>query len=154
MTWRLKKESDAGDILDHFNGFHDGFIKALSLRSHDYFEQQGAAVTDIAHALTGHFDVVIDIAHYNYAQGTQPYDRIIRCHFKDVKAFCFDLRDVSSHEWPIKVVEIKLGQRKNDHDQVERCFTLVFSWSKLVDNQWSTRTAQVLTFREAEFDEH
>jgi hypothetical protein len=37
---------------------------------------------------------------------------------------------------------------------MESCFSLVLSWSKLVDNQWSERREQVLTFQEAEFSEH
>jgi len=31
MIRRLQTESDAREILDQFNGFHDGFIKQLSL---------------------------------------------------------------------------------------------------------------------------
>lgn len=154
MTLRLTTEIDARNILDYFNGFHDGFIQEVSLRSYDSFAKEGPEITDIAHHCTGRFDAVIDIAHYNYQSGTQPYHRVVRCQFKHVKDFYVDLRDVKSYEWPIKVVEIQPGQRHNEHGGMESCFSLVFSWSKLVDNQWSERRGQVCTFREAEFSEH
>ncbi len=154
MTLYLKTDIDAKKILDYFNGFHDGFIKELSLRSHDSFEKEGPDVTDIAHHLTRRFDAVIDIAHYNYQSGTQPYTRVVKCRFKNVNDFYVDLRDRKSYEWPIKGVEIRPLQRQNEHSRMESCFSLVFSWGKLVDNQWSERSEQLLTFRDAEFSEH
>ena len=154
MTLYLRSETDARDILDYFNGFHDGFIKEVSLRSYDSFAKEGPEITDIAHRCTGRFDAVIDTAHYNYQSGTQPYHRVVRCQFKNVKDFYVDLRDVKSYEWPIKVVDIRPGQRHTEHGGMESCFSLVFSWSKLVDNQWSERREQVFTFQEAEFSEH
>jgi hypothetical protein len=35
---RLKTIEDAEAVLDYFNGFHDGFIKQLSLKSPDEFK--------------------------------------------------------------------------------------------------------------------
>jgi len=154
VTLRLHTETDATNILDHFNGFHDGFIKELSLHSYDFFEREGPEVTDIAHRCTGRFDVVIDIAHYNYQRGTQPHDRVVRCLFRGVKDFYWDLREVKSYESPIKFVDIRPGHRHTEHGGMESCFSLVLSWSKLVDNQWSERREHVLTFQEAEFSEH
>ena len=152
MIRRLQTESDAREILDQFNGFHDGFIKQLSLRSHDSFEKHGPDETDITHRLTGNFDAVIQIAHYNYS-GLQPLDRVVKCYFKRVRDFCLDLREFMSYEWNIRYVEIQPSQRKNENDEVEECFSLVFSWSKLIDNQWSEQKQQILTFAEAEFEE-
>ena len=54
---------EAEALLEYFNGFHDGFIKQLTLISHDYFEageyrsaQGGSTSTSIAH--------------YNYRDGS------------------------------------------------------------------------------------
>lgn len=58
----LKTEEGSRRILAHFNGFHDGFIHKLILRSRDSFKQGGSEVTDIEHQLTGEFDVRIDMA--------------------------------------------------------------------------------------------
>ena len=130
MIRRLQTESDAREILDQFNGFHDGFIKQLSLRSHDSFEKHGPGETEITHRLTGTFDAVIQIAHYNYS-GLQPLDRVVKCSFKKVRDFCLDLRELMSFEWNIKSVKIQPSQRRSESDQVEDCFSLV---------RWKMRT--------------
>lgn len=149
----LKTENDSHRILDHFNGFHDGFIHKLILRSYDEFQREGPDVTDIVHQSTGLFDVRIDIAHYNYGQGTQPHDRIVRCFFKNVQGFCLDLRSRKSYEWPITNVEIPAGTRAVESGESEACFLLNILWSKLVDQSWEVYTTQLLTFQEAEFEE-
>jgi hypothetical protein len=149
----LTTAADAEQILDYFNGFHDGFIQRIALRSHDSFIQQGPNVTDIVHRLSGHFDACIDIAHYNYQHGTQPFHRVVRCKFKNVEDFYLDLRDVTPHEWPIKYVDMCPLSKPNAQGQMISYFTLVFAWSKLIDNQWTERKGQILTFQSAEFSE-
>jgi hypothetical protein len=37
----LRTPEEAAAILEYFNGFHDGFIKQLTLSSYDYFERRG-----------------------------------------------------------------------------------------------------------------
>ena len=152
MVRHLRTEGEAREILDQFNGFHDGFIKQISLRSHDSFEKHGPGETEITHRLTGTFDAVIQIAHYNY-NGIQPLDRVIQCSFKGVRDFCLDLRELLSYEWNIKSVDIQPCQRKSENDQAEECFSLVLAWSKLVGDEWSEQKQQILTFVEAEFEE-
>lgn len=125
----LTTAADAEQILDYFNGFHDGFIQHIALHSYDSFVQEGANVTDIVHRLTGRFDARIDIAHYNYQHGTQPAHRVVRCEFKNVKDFYLDLRDVASHEWPIKYVDIRPLRKQNEQGQMTSYFALVFAWS-------------------------
>jgi hypothetical protein len=149
MVRRLQTENDAREILDQFNGFHDGFIKQLSLRSHDSFEKHGPGETEITHRCTGTFDAVIQIAHYNYS-GLQPLDRVIQCSFKGVRDFCMDLRELKSYEWNIKSVDI---QPLRSSDDGKEGFSLVLSWSKLVGDEWSEQKQQILTFVEAEFEE-
>jgi hypothetical protein len=56
----------AEEVLNCFNGFHDGFIRELLLVSHDWFEDRGVQ------RLTGDFDLTILFAHYNYGQGEPP----------------------------------------------------------------------------------
>jgi hypothetical protein len=152
LVRHLRTENDAREILDQFNGFHDGFIKQLSLRSHDSFEKHGPGETEITHRCTGTFDAVIQIAHYNYS-GLQPLDRVIQCSFKGVREFCLDLRELMSYEWNIKSVDIQPAQRKSENHGAEGCFSLVLAWSKLVGDEWSEQKQQILTFTEAEFEE-
>lgn len=149
----LKTEADSRRILDRFNGFHDGFIHKLLLRSHDAFTKEGPEVTDIAHQLSGRFDVRIDIAHYNYGQGTQPHDQIVRCFFRNVQDFYLDLRGSKPYEWPINNVEISPETREDPTGKTEVCFSLNFLWSKLVDQSWEVYKTRLLTFQEAEFEE-
>ncbi len=53
MIRRLKTIEDAESILDYFNGFQDGFIKQLMLKSPDEFK-------DWCHQLwTGNLSLVI-----------------------------------------------------------------------------------------------
>lgn len=153
MSRHLTTAANVEQILDYFNGFHDGFIQQIVLCSHDSFVQEGPNVTDIAHRLTGHFDACIDIAHYNYQHGTQPFHRIVRCEFKNVEDFYFDLRGVSPYEWPIKYVDIRPLHKQNSQGKMTSHFTLVFTWSTLIDNTWTERKGQILTFQSAEFSE-
>ena len=157
---RINNPADAEEVIEYFNGFHDGFIKRLEVTSRDTFALAEPGDPSIAHELTGKFDVKIDIAHYNYGvDGLQPFDRAIRCGFFDVHDLCLDLRGVGESDWPIKVVEIEAaagqesGAELNAEASSDRRFALVFHWSHLVDNQWSTRSAQLLTFAAAEFEE-
>ena len=40
MTRIVTGLGEAKAVLDYFNGFHDGFIKQLSIISHDSFEER------------------------------------------------------------------------------------------------------------------
>lgn len=125
----------------------------LILRSGDTFQQEGTEVTDIVHKLSGHFDVRLDIAHYNYGQGNQPHNRIVRCFFKQVQDFCLDLRSRKTYEWPIKNVAIIAGTRRSESGESESSFSLKIMWSNLVDQSWEVSTAKLFSFQEAKFEE-
>ena len=43
-TNHIVATAEAEALLEYFNGFHDGFIKQLTLISHDYFEARGIQV--------------------------------------------------------------------------------------------------------------
>lgn len=149
----LKTPEDSAKILEKFNGFHDGFIHKLLLRSHDVFTKEGPEVTDIVHQCSGQFDVRIDFAHHNYGQGTQPHDRIVRGFFKNVQDFCLDLRSRKSCEWPIKNTEILAGTREREGLGVEPSFSLTILWSQLHGQHWEISGQTLFTFAEAEFEE-
>lgn len=98
---------DIASIDGYFNGFHDGFVRSVLLRSHDRFVALGPSVTDIGHETTGRFDAVVEFAHYNYAAGTQPAGSVVRATFDGVRDFQLDLREILPEEWPINVVEFR-----------------------------------------------
>ena len=80
LTVACKETAQA--VLEYFNGFHDGFMKRIVIRSQDRIDE------DLSQTCTGLFDVEIEFAHYNYAaEGApfHPHDQIIRGQFRDVR---------------------------------------------------------------------
>lgn len=144
MRFALRNEADAAEVDAYFNGFHDGFVKELRLRSHDVFIRDGPGPTSIAHELTGGFDLELGVAHYNYTRGTQPHDRIVRCVFRSVGDFHLDLRRRRAEEWPIKVIEFL---------PADGHFVLVIVWGRFEGESWGTQRSELCTFEEAEFEE-
>jgi hypothetical protein len=59
-TTLITNLSEAEAVLDYFNGFHDGFIKQLTLISHDRFKARGVQ------ASSERLTLEITLAHYNY----------------------------------------------------------------------------------------
>jgi len=72
MPYLIISLDEAKTVLDYFNGFHDGFIKQLTVISHDKFESRGVQAS--GERLT----LEITFAHYNYQQDTKPADQRIR----------------------------------------------------------------------------
>lgn len=73
--------TEADAILEYFNAFHDGFIKRLTLLSHDVFEERGVQTHSVRP------DLEITFAHYNYQRDTRPHDQIIEAKFFQVMDF-------------------------------------------------------------------
>jgi len=105
VDYELKTPPDAAAIVETFNGFHDGFIRSLALRSQDRFTADGPEATDIAHHTSGGFDIDVEFAHYNYGGRLQPIDRIVRAVFREVRDINLDLTGHTPEQWPITVVE-------------------------------------------------
>src|SRR5215212_9758372 len=81
----LASPEEAEAVLDYFNGFHDGFIKRLTLISHDYFEARGVQVC------SGLLDLELEIAHYNYRDGEPPADQLVQASFTHVRHLHTDM---------------------------------------------------------------
>jgi hypothetical protein len=85
----ISSEETAASALDYFNGFHDGFMKRIVVESRDRIDE------DQSQSCTGLFDVHIDFAHYNYADGAEPFhphNQIVRAEFRDVQDILFDFQ--------------------------------------------------------------
>ncbi len=141
---RLTDPSEVAEVDSYFNGFHDGFVKDLRLRSHDLFVREEDGPFGIAHQLTGRFDLELNIAHYNYALGTQPHDRVVHCIFRNITDFRLDLTGRRAEEWPIKVVEFVPAAGR---------FVLVILWGLFDGQSWGTQRSEICTFEEAELEE-
>ncbi len=125
---RITTLSEAKTAIDHFNGFHDGFIKQLILDSGDEFEARGV------HQLSGWLDLKLTIAHYNYQQDTRPFDQLIQANFYQLKDLVVNF---SGHpqEWPIIGFDIRAATRMNRINEQVKGFQAVFSFSHLQHDQ-------------------
>ena len=133
--------------LDYFNGFHDGFIKRLSLISGDQFEAWG--VQSSSERLT----LEITIAHYNYQQGTKSPDQLITASFYEVMNLSMAFSGLS-YEWSINHVSISEARRTLEDGRVEACLEAVLTQSRLNnERQWELYDSLKFTFSRAEFEE-
>jgi hypothetical protein len=156
MIYSIENARHAEAVLERFNYFHDGFIKRVELLSHDRFEQNGPAYTDRAHICTGSFEVILEIAHYNYGPGDQPYNRLIKCRFEDVQGFLLDLRTHQLHDWPITRVDIaEVGRsRMGVPGRSEQALEVRLVRPRLVDgSRWESQEHTLFSFARAEFEE-
>lgn len=156
MVYTVRNAQEAVAALEHFNYFHDGFIKRVELLSHDRFEQNGPAYTDRAHVCTGNFEVVLEIAHYNYGPGDQPCNRIIKCRFEDVRNFLLDLRAHRLHDWPITRLDIAETDRSRTGvpGGSEKALQVRLLRPRLVDgSRWESQEHTLFSFVRAEFEE-
>ena len=144
-TLVLKTAEEAAAILEYLNGFHDGFIKQLTLNSYDSFERWGVQ------ACSGRLDLELTIAHYNYRHGEPPADQVVRARFTHVRNLQADMPGRAA-EWTIMNVHFEPGVRSSDLAE-EKCFYARLLQNRLVENKWIHHEALGFTFREAEFYE-
>ena len=146
MIRRLKTIEDAESILDYFNGFHDGFIKQLTLKSPDEFKAWGHQLC------TGNLNLEIIFAHYNYAAGERPHTQLLETEFRQVKDLLIDFSG-QAHEWSILNVLVTESTRTREDGSSEPCFKAVFLQNRLESNEWKSNEDMVFTFTESVFRE-
>lgn len=138
---RIATVVEAKEALDYFNGFHDGFIKRLSIVSHDEFKSHHEQ------AFAGELDLEITFAHNNYQDGRRPYNQLVEARFNGVK----DLRinfSGKSYEWSINSISIGETNRLADTGNVEACLKGVLVQNRLEDGrQWVLHEDMSFTFR-------
>jgi len=112
MFRKLNTIEDAESILDYFNGFHDGFIKQLTLKSQDEFKAWGHQFC------TGELSLEIVFAHYNYAAGERPHTQRVEASFRQVKDLSINFSG-QPHEWSIlNVLVTESAQSRADGSSV------------------------------------
>ena len=100
MRHEVENQADAEAALEYFNGFHDGFVRELTLRSHDRFEARGV------HETSGRLDLDIVFAHYNYRDGEPPADQLVLGHFFEVREVAVDFPMLPG-DWAIMALRIE-----------------------------------------------
>jgi hypothetical protein len=141
----LRTPEEAAAILEYFNGFHDGFIKRLTLSSYDYFERRGVQ------ACSGRLDLEVVIAHYNYRDGEPPADQLVHASFRHVRNLQVNMPGKAA-EWTIMNVHFERGVRPSDLAE-EPCFYARLLQNRLDDGRWVHYQALGFSFQEAEFYE-
>jgi hypothetical protein len=136
---------EARAVLEYFNGFHDGFIKRLTLISYDYFEARGVQ------ACSGRLDLELAIAHYNYREGEPQADQVVQARFAHVRHLHADMPG-NAAEWSLINVHFDRGTRLRERVE-EPCFYARFLQNRLDNDRWVLYQPLDFSFREAEFSE-
>ena len=146
-TYIIINRSEAEAALDYFNGFHDGFIKQLSLISHDQFEGRGVQASGERITLE------ITFAHYNYQQDSKPVDQLIKASFFKVMNVAVDFSGLS-YEWSVNHLEFFETKRVLEDGQTEGCLGANLVQSRLnSQRKWELHEDVRFTFSRAEFEE-
>ncbi len=154
MQYHVRAVEEGRVALEYFNAFHDGFVKSLSIQSHDVFERRGVQTC------LGLLDVELLIAHYNYQQDTRPHDQLIRATFHGVTDLAVLVSGLP-YEWSIKYVAIAAATRCLDGVHLggvqvrwTPCLELVLVQSRLNSNrEWELHEDVRLSFDHAELEE-
>ena len=141
----MRTPEEATAIVEYFNGFHDGFIKQLTLSSYDYFERRGVQ------ACSGRLDLEMVIAHYNYREGEPPADQLVHASFRHVRNLQVDMPGKVA-DWTIMNVHFERGVRPSDLAE-EPCFYARLLQNRLDDGRWVHYQALGFSFQEAQFYE-
>ena len=141
MTRRVSTLEQAMESLDYFNGFHDGFIKRLSVFSQDEFKAIGEQ------SCSGELTLEIIFAHYNYQKGQRPYNQLIEARFSGVKDIMINFSG-NSYEWAINSLSIGEAQRSREDGVEEGCLNAVIVQNRLEDGRgWILHEDMKFTFK-------
>lgn len=146
----MSSVDEAREVLDYFNGFHDGFMKRIAIVSQDDIDEE------YAQSCTGRFDVEIDFAHYNYRfDDRPPHDQIIRAVFGDVQDIFVDLSEGYVGNMIIGLFVNAANRRQGGTTTVEPAMALSLERSFLLEphRRWENRRMQFFTFSAATFHE-
>lgn len=139
--------NEALGLLDYFNGFHDGFIKQLSILSRDEFVSRGEQ------HCSGELGLEIVFAHYNYEDGKPPHDQLVEARFDGVKELAIDFSGIS-YEWAIDSLMFAEIERSREGGGVEPCMRAILVQKRLDETRvWVRHEDVTFTFRDCSFRE-
>jgi hypothetical protein len=145
MHFVVAGTEEATAAVEYFNGFHDGFIRRLSLISHDTFEDRDTHVT------TGLLDLEILFAHSNYRNGLPPSDQLVEARFARVRDLRIKFTGLPA-DWPIINFHLESDPSPTSTGRSRLRARLI--QPRLVDNsRWEHVEAVTFTFHSAEFRE-
>jgi hypothetical protein len=145
MHYLVVSAEQAAAAVEYFNGFHDGFIRRLSLVSHDIFEDRDTHVT------TGLLDLEVLFAHSNYHDGRPPFDQLVHARFSAVRDLRMSFTGQPT-DWPITNLHLEIDASTSS-TQAPRLHARLIQ-PRLVDNsRWEHVEALTFSFQSGEFDE-
>jgi hypothetical protein len=143
----IRTPQEATRVLEYFNHFHDGFVRRLALTSHDHFPARGEQ------ACSGHLDLELTFAHYNYREGAPPPGQEVRAQFIRVRGVRAALSG-RAIEWSIQRVDVAPGTRPLDTGGEESCLVLTLVQSRLEGGtRWVHHEDLGFSFAHASFEE-
>jgi len=100
---------EVSQFIRAVSGFHDGFIKQISIYSDDWFDWRSP--NDVGHIITGNLHAEIHFAqHPTLLKGTT-WPAVQRYIFRQVEDVMLDFRGIHGERWPLFDVRIqKYGQ--------------------------------------------
>jgi len=145
MHYIVASAEQAAVVVEYFNGFHDGFVRRLSLTSHDTFEDRDTHVT------TGLLDLEILFAHSNYRDGRPPFDQLVHTRFSMVRDLRIDFTGQPT-DWPITNLHLEVDASTTSAEAPRLRARL--TQPRLVDNsRWEYVEALTFSFQSGEFHE-
>jgi hypothetical protein len=147
-TFRLTSAEEGRRVLDRFNAFHDGFIRRIEIVSRDRFEGIGVQTA------SGVYDVTIELAHYNYGDGQEPFhpvDQVIEARFSDVEDVYVDLaREYLGSSITALYIEAD-RRRRGLLPEDEECLALLWGRNRYLeeDRKYDFRKDRLFTFSAA-----
>jgi hypothetical protein len=145
MHYIVVSAEQAAAVVEYFNGFHDGFIRRLSLISHDTFEDRDT------HLTTGLLDLEVLFAHSNYHDGRPPFDQLVHARFSAVRDLRMDFTGQPA-DWPITNLHLEIDASTISTEAPRLHARLI--QPRLVDNsRWEHVEALTFSFQSGEFDD-
>jgi hypothetical protein len=141
---RVTTAAEAAAVVAYFNAFHDGFIRRLTLVSHDVHTSRDV------HLTTGRLDLEIVFAHCNYREGAPAPDQLVEARFEQIAGLALAFTGQPA-DWPI--LSLELGPAP---DAVGRAPTFLarLVQPRLVDTRrWEHAEALTFGFASAAFRE-
>jgi len=151
-SFGVSSAEEAANIVERFNGFHDGFMKRIVITSQDEIDE------DLSQSCTGVFDVEIDFAHYNYQRGDEPshpYNQIVHARFRNVQDMYCDFREGFLGNTIVSVSIVPVNRRRSGSTATEQCLGLQLARQYYLAEcrRYELRESQLFTFTDATFRE-
>lgn len=151
-SFDVSSAEEAAVAFDYFNGFHDGFMKRIDITSRDAIDE------DHGQSCSGLFDVDIEFAHYNYADGEAPFhphNQIVHAVFLDVQDIFGDFREGFLGNTIINLSVVPVNRRRGASTDTETALGLQLARHYYLEEfrRFELRQSQLFTFTSATFRE-